>query len=325
LDTAPQRLTVNVYWAQLGLLSWRYTRIKTVEGQGVGVHIGQLYCQDVIPDALPVEQVNGSTPLAQLENSSKRNESDGSFEICTCGVPSPHTSPKLATYQSLSANWSVLPLTLTGVPGAIVPRLVAAPHEEPPPSLMQLTLKVAEMVLFESTVTLHVLPDTESQPEPQPAKTELESRGVAVSVSVESITYASLHAEADEFEYPQLMRVVPGMLELVTVPCPVPAIPMAAVSVRYTRVKLAVTLTGPARLGIVQVFPLGEGQLTQPEKAEVLSAVAVSTTFDDSANWAEQVEPALQPSIPIGVDEMLPPPGWVGGYVPGTELVTDTM
>jgi hypothetical protein len=121
------------------------------------------------------------------------------------------------------------------------------------------------------------------------------------------------------------MGVVPGMLELVTVPWPVLVGPMAAVSVRYARVKLAVTVREAERFGIVHVLALGEGQLVQPKKVEVLSGVAVSTTVDASANGAEQNEPALQPSIPMGDEEMLPPPACVGGYVPGVELVTDTM
>ena len=120
------------------------------------------------------------------------------------------------------------------------------------------------------------------------------------------------------------MGVVPAMVELVTVPWPVPSVPTAD-RVRYTRAKFAVTLTGPARFAMVQVFALGEGQLVQLEKVEVLSADAVSATVDDSANGAEQVEPALQLLIPMGVDEMLPPPAWVGGYDPGVELVTATL
>ena len=163
------------------------------------MHVGQLYCVSVVPEP-PVDQHVDCTPPAQLVNRSRRYVSVASAEMRIRGVPAPHTSPKLATYQSLSPNCSVRPVALTGVPGAMVPRLVAAPHEEPPPSLVQLRSNVAEMVLFESTVTLQVLPETEAQPELQPAKTELESRGVAVSVGVELMTYVSLHAEADELE-----------------------------------------------------------------------------------------------------------------------------
>ena len=156
--------------------------------------------------------------------------------------------------------------------------------------MKRLSMKMALTDRRFVTVTVHVVPDTESHPV-QPLKSE-SAPGAAVSVTVVLITKSLAHA------VPQLM---PAGLD-VTVPLPVPV--LVAVRVKRWSVKMALTDRAFA-IVTVHVAPDTESHPVQPVNSESAAAVAVSVTCEELTNVPEH--PAGQ-LMPAGADVTVPPP-----------------
>src|SRR6266850_2411787 len=149
--------------------------------------------------------------------------------------------------------------------------------------------KVAVTSLDAFMVTVHVVPDTVSQPF-HPANVD-PLAALAVSVTLVPVAYGS------EQSPPQLM---PGGFEL-TLPVPAPAWATDRVGGES---KVAVTVLD-AFMVTVQVVPDAVSQPFQPAKIDPLAALAVSVTLVPVAYGSEQSPPQL---IPGGFELTLPVP-----------------
>jgi hypothetical protein len=142
----------------------------------------------------------------------------------------------------------------------------------------------------EVTVTVQVLPETESHPLQLPKNMV----GVAVSVTTVPLVYVS------EQSAPQL---IPGGLE-VTLPWPLTRPVLFTVRVKVFRLKAAVAVL-PELTVTVHVAPETVSHPLQPAKVESLAALAVKVTTVPLAKDSEQSVPQL---IPGGLEVTVPVP-----------------